>query len=143
MAEGEQKTTVLFAEDEEGIRTLFERVFKNNGFHVLTAIDGQEALALAKGYKGHIDLLVSNIHMPHMSGPDLARELRKSRPGIKIMLMSGNPDGLLLLDKGWIFLSKPVLPADVIKKIEGILERPPAPEVDRGPESGFLPGGST
>lgn len=137
MTESELKITVLFAEDEELLRNLFERVFENNGFHVLTACNGKEALQLAKEYNGHIDLLVSNVHMPEMSGPDLARELRKSRMDIKVMLMSGNPDGLLLLDKGWVFLSKPIRPSDVIKKIEGILERPPAPEVDRGPESGF------
>jgi hypothetical protein len=53
------------------------------------------------------------------------------------MLMSGYPDAVLLLDRGWLFLRKPVLPADVIKKIEGILERPPAQEVDTGPGSGF------
>jgi DNA-binding response OmpR family regulator len=137
VSENGRKITVLFAEDEEALRKLFDRVFKSNGFHVLTACDGDEALQLAKEYDGHIDLLVSNIYMPKMTGPALARELRKSRTDIKIMLMSGNPDGLLLLDKGWIFLSKPVLPAEVIKKMEGILERPPSPEVDRGTESGF------
>ncbi|MBV8731912.1 MAG: response regulator [Acidobacteriia bacterium] len=137
VTESKRQITVLFAEDEADLRKLFERVFKSNGFHVMTACNGREALQLAKEYDGHIDLLVSNVHMPEMTGPDLARELRKSRSDIKIMLMSGNPDGLLLLDSGWLFLSKPVLPADVIKKIEHILERPPAPEVDRGPESGF------
>jgi two-component system, cell cycle sensor histidine kinase and response regulator CckA len=137
VTESERKITVLFAEDEEVLRNLFERVFKLNGFHVMTACDGKEALQLANDYDGHIDLLVSNVYMPQMTGPELARELRKSRPDLRVMLMSGNPDGLLLLDKGWIFLSKPVLPTDVIKKMEGILSRPPAPEVDRGPDSGF------
>jgi len=138
MAADQLNITILFAEDEEVVRSLFCRVFKLNGFHVLSATDGKHALELAQQHEGHIDLLISNVSMPEMTGPDLARELRKSRPDLKIMLLSGNPEeGLLLLDKGWVFLNKPVLPKDIIKKIEGILERPPSPEVDRGPESGF------
>jgi two-component system, cell cycle sensor histidine kinase and response regulator CckA len=136
VTESQDKITVLFAEDEEGLRKLFETVFKNNGFQVMTAVNGKQALQLAKGYEGKIDLLVSNIYMPEMTGPDLARELRKSRPDIKIMLMSGNPNGLLLLDSGWVFLSKPVLPSEIIKKIENVMEHPPSLKVDRGPDSG-------
>lgn len=87
----QRNITILFAEDEEVVRSLFGRVFKLNGFHVLTATDGKQALELAEQYAGNIDLLISNVHMPEMTGPDLARELRKSRPDLKNMLMSGNP----------------------------------------------------
>src|SRR5215831_17071420 len=105
MPADQRNITILFAEDEEVVRTLFTRVFKLNGFHVLTATDGKHAIELAEQYAGNIDLLISNVRMPEMSGPDLARELRKSRPDLKIMLLSGNPEeGLLLLDKGWLFL---------------------------------------
>ena len=137
MTEDQGKITVLFAEDDRDLRNLFELVFEYNGFHVIPAVNGKQALQLAEGYEGKIDLLVAHISMPEMTGPELARELRKSRPDLKIMLMSANPDGLLLLDKGWVFLSKPVLPSEIIQKIDGILERPPSPEVDRGPDSAF------
>ena len=137
MPEGQQKATILFAEDEGQVRGLFEQVFKLNGFEVMTAVDGKEALQLAERYEGRIDLLISNVQMPEMTGPDLARELRKSRPQIKIILVSGSPQGVLLLDQGWIFLHKPVSPSDLITQIEDVLGRPPSPQTDRGGESGF------
>jgi CheY-like chemotaxis protein len=128
----------LFAEDEEILRTLFSMIFRQHGFEVLMAVNGREALDIASTFVGEIHLLVSDVQMPEMTGPDLARALRKSRPHIRIMLLSGNPQGVLLLDDGWVFLKKPVSPADVMEKIDSILGRAPARDIDRGNEPGVF-----
>ena len=60
--------------------------------------------------------------------------LRETRPDLRVMLLSGYSDGVLLLDEGWVFLRKPVLPKEVVAKMLDFLRRPPTPDVDRGRE---------
>lgn len=130
-------TTVLLAEDEQSLRSLFSKVLKSNGFVVLAACDGAEALRISRAHDGRIDLLISNVQMPGMPGTELARILRASRPDLKVMLVSAYPSGVLLLDNGWYFLQKPFAMPVLLKKIEEVLECEPACEIDREPESGF------
>ena len=127
-----QTTTILLAEDEDGLRKLLHNVFVNAGFTVLIAGDGQQALHVAQGHEGRIDLLVSNIQMPNMTGPELARELKQQRPGVGVMLISAYPDGLLMLDHGWHFLQKPFKPDAIVKKVREVLASEPAEETHRG-----------
>ena len=89
------------------LRNLLQAIFKKAGFTLLVAEDGQEAAQLALEHDGTIDLLVSNVQMPHVTGPDLAKALKKSRPDLRVLLISGYPQGLLMLDNGWSFLQKP------------------------------------
>ena len=98
--------TVLLAEDEPALRRLFRLVLEAEGFRVIAAADGAEALALAEAHDGPIALLVSDVRMPRLSGPGLARRLRESRPGLKVLFVSGRPDESCLAD-GDALLGKP------------------------------------
>jgi response regulator RpfG family c-di-GMP phosphodiesterase len=80
-------------------------VLKNANFHVLHADSGAYALKLAADYVGRIDLLLSDVKMPGMSGPDLGTSLKKFRPDMHLMFMSGFIGGdLLVLNYGWSYI---------------------------------------
>jgi len=81
--------TILLAEDEEFIRKLTSRILETNGYDVLVAADGAEALAIGKRNIGRIDLLLTDVVMPGLGGVELAVELRRSRPDLPILYMSG------------------------------------------------------
>lgn len=84
--------TILLVEDQEGIRDLVHECLKRNGYRVLCASDGNDALKIAGEQANAIDLLVTDIIMPNLSGRELANRLACSRPRMKVMFMSGNPD---------------------------------------------------
>ena len=81
--------TILFAEDEETIRNFTAAFLSQLGYRVLPAADGLEAIALAKRHAAEIDLLITDIVMPRLGGRELAEELRRSMPGLKILFISG------------------------------------------------------
>jgi two-component system, cell cycle sensor histidine kinase and response regulator CckA len=102
--------TILLAEDESEVRAVTERILRTAGHTVLTAGDGEEALALARERGGAIDLLITDVVMAKMSGPSLADVLRRERPGLPVLFISGyswdtnipsrSPEaGIELLDK--------------------------------------------
>jgi DNA-binding NtrC family response regulator len=85
---------------------------------VLHADSGGAAINLAAGTEQRIDLLLSDIDMPGMCGPDLADTLKLSRPEMHVMLMSGQHDGsLLVLNYGWAFIRKPFLPVRLVEMV--------------------------
>jgi two-component system cell cycle sensor histidine kinase/response regulator CckA len=83
------QTTILLAEDERGVRELVRDFLTSQGYRVLAAADGQAALRLASEHAGPIHLLISDIVMPLMAGPELADHLRRQRPDVKILFISG------------------------------------------------------
>ena len=88
-------------------------ILKNAHFKVLSATDGAGAVELANKTEGRIDLLLSDVDMPLMSGPDLGLKLKKTRPDLRVMLMSGGENGnLLVLNYGWAFIQKPFVSAN-------------------------------
>ena len=97
---------------------------RGNRYQLLVAVDGQDAFDISHDFAGKIDLLVSNVQMPGITGPDLAAKLKESRPDMKIILMSGYSQGLLILDHGWSFIQKPFAPHAILDKIEQILAQP-------------------
>ena len=88
--------TILLVEDEEAVRHLLARGLRNNGFTVITARNGAEALRLVHDRAPQIDLLATDAVMPNMSRRDLADRLRKERSGLKVLFMSGYTDDTLL-----------------------------------------------
>src|SRR5262249_24609813 len=104
------KWTVLVAEDEDGVRHLASAVLRTRGYKVLTARDGPEALALAQSHAGPIDLLISDVIMPVLSGPDLARSLRAARGGLRVLFISGYGESRL----GLVSLNE--MSADLLEK---------------------------
>src|SRR5262249_6263981 len=81
--------TILSGEDEKGIREYMGAALGERGYTLLEAADGVEAMEVARNYRGEISLLLTDVVMPHMGGPQLAGRLRELRPGIKVLYMSG------------------------------------------------------
>jgi two-component system, cell cycle sensor histidine kinase and response regulator CckA len=99
---------ILVADDEELVRNLVAVVVRSDGYQVLIASDGEQALELSRRYDGHIHLLISDIVMPGMSGIELANLLKLERPEIEVLLISGYPD--VSVPPAFQFLAKPFTP---------------------------------
>jgi CheY-like chemotaxis protein len=103
--------TILVAEDEDRVRSLTVAVLAQQGYTVIEACDGDEAKALAREYDGEIHLLLTDVVMPKMSGKELADELRRERPNLKVVLCSGYTGDTVMqqgvLDTATPFLQKP------------------------------------
>jgi DNA-binding NtrC family response regulator len=123
---GEGTETVLLVEDDESIRVLVARILRRKGYAVLDTSDAGEALLEAEGHGGRIDLLLSDVVMPLMSGIRLASRIRDSRPDIKVLLMSGYPESALTPEEcetlGVHFVAKPVDPPELTGRIREILD---------------------
>jgi hypothetical protein len=122
---GALKETILVVDDNEIVLTTVAKILAAAGFHILSAGDGVAALTLAGEEEQHIDLLLSDVEMPGMSGPDLGEALKKERPDIHVMLMSGGSNGnLLVLNYGWAYIQKPFLAVKLIQMINDVLHSP-------------------
>ncbi|HWZ85540.1 MAG TPA: response regulator, partial [Thermoanaerobaculia bacterium] len=124
--------TILLVEDEDAVRGLTRRCLEASGYTVLQASNAEEALALAAGFDGRLDLLLTDVIMPGASGPELSRRLLERRPGTRVLYVSGYPDAAMAshvaLDGGASFLPKPFTPEILARKVREILDaREPAP----------------
>ena len=128
----DREVVVLLAADEPTVRAMVEKLLKQGGYDLVVAADGQDAIQKADEHKGRIDLLVCDIQMPGITGPDLAKELRRARPDLRAMLIGAYPQGLLVLDTGWHFIQKPFLAKVLLDKIVEVMKKPPSPNTDRG-----------
>jgi len=120
--------TILVAEDEETVRALAARCLEKLGYGVLQAADGTEALLAAEGCAGRIDLLLSDVVMPGMSGKELAERLLRQRPETRIMFMSGYASGAVQtmeeLPADALFLQKPFTPSALARRVRDALDAP-------------------
>ena len=124
MADPATPPTVLVVEDEEEVRSLTRDVLEMHGYAVLEALDPDDALRLGGTHPGPIDLLITDVVMPRVSGPELARRLRAGRPTLRVLCMSGYPESA---DRpaeenawnGW--LQKPFNPDGLIAKVRECL----------------------
>ena len=88
--------TILLAEDEDGVREMVAEFLESRGYHVLTGSDGAVALCRAEQYAGPIHLLLTDVVMPVMNGPELADRMKRERPETRVLFMSGyTPDPTL------------------------------------------------
>ncbi|HET8580722.1 MAG TPA: response regulator [Nitrospiraceae bacterium] len=121
-----QPTTILLVEDERGVRDLMRSMLLQRGYIVLFAGDSQEALNIAGMYRESIDLLITDVVMPGVNGPELARRLRALRPNLRVLFISGLMQEATirsapLSDAG--FLAKP-FPAEVlVGKVQEMLQK--------------------
>jgi CheY-like chemotaxis protein len=118
--------TILVAEDDEVLRTLLQIALESCGYTVLASASGSAALALAERHAETIALLVSDVTMPGMEGPELARRLTAIRPGLRVLLLSGYSHDPAFLDAGSDFLQKPFRPSALVAKVRRILDPAPA-----------------
>ena len=119
--------TVLLVEDEDGVRAAARRILAAQGYTVLEAFDGAEALALAADHDGAIDLLLTDVVMPRKTGPEVAAELLAQRPELKVLYMSGHADEtilpLALAGPDTAFLQKPFTHDSLAAAVRELLDR--------------------
>jgi two-component system, cell cycle sensor histidine kinase and response regulator CckA len=119
---GRAPETILVVEDDPAILKLVQLILDEGGFEVLVADSAQKAQGVEAGFSRTIHLLLSDIMMPDMSGPDLAELLKQRRPEMRVMLMSGYAGGaMLVLNHGWHFIQKPFLPTALLGRVTDIL----------------------
>lgn len=118
--------TVLFVEDNDSIRILLRNAFERKGYRVIEARDGEEAMLQSSLHPEPIDLLISDVVMPFMDGPSLARKLSAQRPDMKVILISGcpvDPEAVSeLVAGGAQFVLKPFTQRDLLAQAQRILD---------------------
>jgi PAS domain S-box-containing protein len=118
--------TVLIVEDEPGVRRLALMSLKPHGYDVITATDGHDALRVAEAQGHPIDLVLTDVVMPGLSGPELAEGLRLRFPHVGILFMSGYAEDAVvrhgLLEAGVAFIQKPYTPIELARKVRQVLD---------------------
>jgi len=120
--------TVLLVEDEEAVRKLTHAILSRKGFKVLVAGDGQEALETLQRHEGPVHLLLTDVVLPRMGGREIALQVTKLRPEIKVLFTSGYSERAFvengILEPGIVLLSKPFTPEELLRKVREVLETP-------------------
>ena len=122
--------TVLLVEDDDAVRQLNLEVLRAAGYVALEARHAGEALVIAERHAGPLHLLITDVVMPHMSGLELVERLSATRPGIRVLLVSGYADDAVLRHgrgaESWPFLQKPFPPDALLRKAREVLDAPGA-----------------
>jgi CheY-like chemotaxis protein len=117
--------TILVVEDEEAVRTLVRKVLERYGYRVLTAPTPKDATDIAASTTENISLLISDVVLPQMSGRALADRILPSKPGMRVLFMSGYTDDAIVhhgvLDEGTPFIHKPFTPQGLAHKVREVL----------------------
>jgi DNA-binding response OmpR family regulator len=118
--------TILVAEDNEALRNLFQAILEDFGYSVLLAHDGEEAVRLFVNHQDSIRLAILDMIMPRKNGKEAYEEIRKVRPGVKVIFASGYTADKVysegMLEEGLELIQKPVTPSDLLKKVRAVLD---------------------
>jgi two-component system cell cycle sensor histidine kinase/response regulator CckA len=129
-AQARSSERILLVEDEGNIREPAVEILESRGYSVLAAGDATEALALATQHPERIDVMITDVVMPGLSGSQLAERLTAVRPGLKVIYISGYPEDAIahhgVLNPGHVFLQKPFSPAALLAKVREVLDGIPA-----------------
>jgi CheY-like chemotaxis protein len=118
--------TILLVEDDDQVRTVARGILGRSGYHVIEARNAGEALLHSEKYPAAIHLLLSDVVMPQMSGPELAKRLASSRPQMKVLCMSGYTDDSIVrhgvLEARIAYLQKPITPEALTTRVREVLD---------------------
>jgi CheY-like chemotaxis protein len=118
--------TVLIAEDNEPVRILVRNILAEYGYNILESADGQEAVERFMGIDNHVDLLLLDVILPKIDGKSVYDEIRKIKPDIKVLFMSGYTTDIVqkhgVIAQGSNFLQKPVMPHVLLNKVREVLD---------------------
>jgi CheY-like chemotaxis protein len=118
--------TVLLVEDNDALRAVARSILSKNGYDVIDAASGAEALRASARHAGRIHLLLTDVVMPQMSGPELAARLAPARPDMKVLCMSGYTDDSVVrhgvLEPHHSFIQKPITPESLARKVRAVLD---------------------
>ena len=124
---------ILVVEDEEDVRKAVLGVFRKHGYSVLEAADEEDALLICQQYEDTIHLMVTDVVMPRISGPELAKRLVVFHPEMKVLYMSGYADEAIVhhgvLDKGVNYIQKPFTFAGLARKVREVLDKDTNPAI--------------
>ena len=120
---------ILLVEDDDSVRDLAREILEMNGYEVVEAANGVEALEVFAANAGTVEMLVTDLVMPKMGGRDLAKKLTPDNPQLMVLYLSGYTDSVVLqqgmLDAGSYFLQKPFTPAELAHKVRAALDTRP------------------
>ena len=118
--------TILVVEDEEALREVTRRILTRNGYTVVTAASGAQAIDLASLHAGPIDLVLTDVIMPKMQGPTVANQVSQLRPGIRVLFMSGHAQPVLeaeaVLGTDFQLVEKPFIEATLLARVREVLD---------------------
>jgi DNA-binding NtrC family response regulator len=118
------RETILVVDDNPSVLKAVADILERAGFRVIAAASGKAALRQAEANRS-IDLLLSDVEMPNISGPDLGQMLKTARPELRVMLMSGGASGnLLVLNYGWAYIQKPFVAQKLVEMVTHVLHSP-------------------
>jgi CheY-like chemotaxis protein len=120
------RETILLVDDEQSVRAIVLKILRRANYTVLEAENGDAALRIAETHPGKIDLLITDMFMPGLRGPEVAARLATTRPGLRVLFMSGyaDQDARTGVPAGANFLNKPFSGAELADKVEAVLKRP-------------------
>lgn len=122
---------VLLAEDDAAVRVITQTMLERQGYTVLVANDGQEAVELAAAHDGPVHVLLTDVTMPRLGGRELAQRLANLRLNLRVLFMSGyTPDPVMrraIVRHRIAFLQKPFAGRDLLQALQRVIDGPPSP----------------
>src|SRR4051812_36181925 len=120
------KETILLVDDEQSVRAIVLKILKRARYNVLEAENGEAALRIAESHPGKIDLVITDMFMPGLRGPEVVERLAPTRPGLRALFMSGyaDQDARTGVPPGANFLNKPFSGQELATAVESVLKGP-------------------
>jgi DNA-binding NtrC family response regulator len=118
--------TILLVDDEQSVRAIVVKILRRAKYNVIEAENGEAALQIAKTHPGKIDIVITDMFMPGLRGPEVVQALTPMRPGLRALFMSGyaDQDSRTSVPSGANFLSKPFSGQDLTAAVEAVLKGP-------------------